>query len=66
MNWIPSSNKPKGFDRKILCWVVWWGQPPEAIIGWWRDGPQCFSVENIEYADPLVTHYAEIDEPETS
>jgi|GEM_PF-5918000 len=70
MDWTPSSNKPKSFERKILCWVVWpetnWYQPPEAIIGWWKDEPQCFSVKNIENANPLVTHYAEIDEPETS
>lgn len=66
INWTPANTKPDGFERPVLCWVVW----PEisrhhekAIIGWWRHGPECFSIEKIENANHLVTHWAEINKP---
>lgn len=66
-SWIPASTKPEGWERKVLCWVVWpacgWPAPPEAIIGWWKHGPGCFAVANIECADHLVTHWMEIADP---
>lgn len=67
IQWTPSNIKPDGFERKILCWVVWpesgWPNPPEAIVGWWKHGPQCFSVESVESANHLVTHWTEINKP---
>lgn len=67
ISWTPSSTKPKGYERRVLCWVVWpsSGRPfhPEAIVGWWKHGPQCFAVEDIENANHLVSHWAEINEP---
>ena len=67
MNWTPSNIKPEGFERKVLLWIVWpeCGRPstPEAVVGWWRHGPETFSFERIENANHLVTHWAEITEP---
>ena len=65
--WTPATTKPGGCERKVLCWVVWpecgWPSPPEPIIGWWKHGPECFAVESVEHANHLVTHWAEIPEP---
>ena len=65
--WTSAQTKPEGWERKILCWVVWpeCGRPssPEPIIGWWKHGPGCFAVDSVEHANHLVTHWAEIPEP---
>jgi hypothetical protein len=67
MNWIPSTTKPEGFERKVLLWIVWtecdWPSPPEPVIGWWKHGPQTFVFDEYELANHLVTHWAEIPEP---
>ena len=69
INWRPATERPAGFERRVLLWVVWpedeilWPVPPEAIIGWWKHGPQCFGFDNVEHADHLVTHWCEIPEP---
>jgi hypothetical protein len=67
MNWISAATKPIGCERKMLLWIVWpecgWPSPPEPIIGWWKHGPECFSVQKIENANHLVTHWMEIKEP---
>jgi hypothetical protein len=69
INWRPATERPTGFERRVLLWVVWpedeilWPVPPEAIIGWWKHGPQCFGFDNVEHADHLVTHWCEIPEP---
>ena len=68
--WTSAQTKPEGCERKILCWVVWpecgWPSPPEPIIGWWKHGPGCFAVDSVEHANHLVTHWAEIPEPNVS
>lgn len=65
--WTPAAKKPEGWERKVLCWVVWpdsvWRDQPEPVIGWWKHGPGCFAVGDVENADHLVTHWAEIPEP---
>jgi hypothetical protein len=67
--WTSAKTKPEGCERKILCWVVWpkcgRPSPPEPIIGWWKHGPGCFALESVEHANHLVTHWAEIPEPNT-
>jgi hypothetical protein len=69
MDWKPISDKPTGFERRVLLWLVWpedeilWPAPPEAVIGWWKHGPACFTSADIENADHLVTHWCEITEP---
>lgn len=68
IQWTPANIKPDGFERKVLCWVVWpqisRPHPPEPIVGWWRHGPECFSLDNIENANHLVTHWTETNKPE--
>ena len=65
--WTPATIKPIGEERKVLCWVGWpecgWPHYAEPIIGWWKSGPKCFAVDSIEDANHLVTHWAEIPEP---
>lgn len=65
--WIPATTKPTGWERKVLVWVVWpqcgWPQWPEPMIGWWKHGPGCFAVGNVENANHLVTHWMDISEP---
>jgi len=67
INWIKKETWPLGSERQMLLWVVWpecgRRQPPEVKIGWWKHGPACFSIDCIENANHLVTHYAEITEP---
>jgi hypothetical protein len=65
-NWINSATKPTGSERKVLVWVIWPNHgrdQPEPLIGWWRHGPGCFSVENVENANHLVTHWMDISAP---
>lgn len=66
-SWIPATTKPTGWERKVLVWVVWpqcgWPQWPEPLIGWWKHGPDCFAVGNVENANHLVTHWMDISEP---
>ena len=66
-SWIPATTKPTGWERKVLVWVVWpqcgWPQWPEPKIAWWKHGPGCFSVDNVENANHLVTHWMDISEP---
>lgn len=65
--WIPAEIKPNGPERRVLCWVVWpeqvWRDRPEPIVGWWKHGPACFSIQNIENANHLVTHWRDIPNP---
>ena len=67
LGWSPVSKKPNGTERKILLWIVWpessWPTWPEPKIGWWKCGPECFCVDDIENADHLVTHWMDIKEP---
>ncbi|MBC8125813.1 MAG: hypothetical protein H8M99_01515 [Gloeobacteraceae cyanobacterium ES-bin-144] len=67
-SWIDAATKPTGWERKVLVWVVWppcgWPQWPEPLIGWWKHGPGCFAVGNVENANHLVTHWMDI--PETN
>lgn len=66
-SWIDAATKPTGWERKVLVWVVWpqcgWPQWPEPLIGWWKHGPGCFAVGNVENANHLVTHWMDISEP---
>ena len=67
MNWIPSTTKPEGCERKVLLWIAWpecgWPCPPEPVVGWWKHGPACFAFGKYENANHLVTHWQEIVEP---
>lgn len=68
LNWISKDIKPEGCERKMLLWIEYpencrWYNRPEAKIGWWKHGPGCFAFGEFENADHLVTHYAEITEP---
>lgn len=69
MNWKPITEKPEGFERKVLLWVntsrAFTYRPnigPE--IGWWRHGPSLFSYDDIEDASCVATHWAEISAPD--
>lgn len=69
--WTSSKTPPKGSERRVLCRVTWssghnqqWAVSFEPIVGWWKDGPQCFSIEGIENANHLVSHWCEIPEPQ--
>lgn len=66
--WIPASTKPEGCERRVLLWIVWpqmrgWCDSPEPLIGWWKHGPQCFALGDIENADHLVRYWMEIPNP---
>lgn len=66
--WIPASTKPEGCERRVLLWIVWpqmsgWCDSPEPLIGWWKHGPQCFALGDIENADHLVRYWMEIPDP---
>lgn len=67
VSWIPATTKPTRWERKVLVWVVWpqfgWPQWPEPKIGWWKNGPGCFAVDDVENANHLVTHWMDISEP---
>jgi hypothetical protein len=69
-SWIDAKTKPTGGERTVLVWVVWpqcgWPQWPEPLIGWWKPGPGCFAVGNVENANHLVTHWMDISEPNTN
>jgi hypothetical protein len=67
MKWISSQQKPNGDERKMLLWIEWpecgWPSPPEAAIGWWKHGPECFAFQEFENANHLVKFWSEIPEP---
>ncbi len=52
----------------MLLWIVWPQEgrysQPEPVIGWWKHGPACFAFDDIENANHLVGHWAEIDCPD--
>lgn len=68
--WIDAATKPTGCERKVLVWVVWpqcgWPQWPEPKIAWWKHSPGCFSVDDVENANHLVTHWMDIHEPNST
>ena len=68
VKWIPANAKPEGYERRVLLWVVWpsfgaWCDSPEPLIGWWKHGPKCFALGDIENADHLVRYWMELTDP---
>ena len=66
--WITANTKPEGCERRVLLWIVWpqmrgWCDSPEPLIGWWKHGPKCFALGDIENADHLVRYWMEIPDP---
>lgn len=66
--WISANTKPEGFERRVLLWIVWpqvlgWCDSPEPLVGWWKHGPKCFALGDIENADHLVRYWMELPDP---
>lgn len=66
--WIPATEKPGGWERKVLLWVetTGWCNIPvsKPVIGWWKHGPACFAFDEYENANHIVKYWREIPEPE--